>query len=207
MPGLLDRRRQIAEGLLAGSPSEPLDQEALWWRGLLDSYARQPTDVVANAAGVLKRFFDPAEWAAQARSLGNWPDPTSVMSKGILGSSEDIFNMVTNIAPLGIFKGINANLTPAETAMLQKAFQLEQQGMGREAIRQATNPPGGSGGWFRAPLDKKWRIEVDDSAAQYFPPKLSRIESNVAARVSHPNLFAAYPDLETMRFAQDPGMS
>src|SRR5512139_3202813 len=123
---LNDRRGALAYDLLGGEQAlmpPQVDPETAWWQGLAGSYARQPTDPIANAAQVLSRVFSPDEWARQAQSLGNWPDPRSVMNKGILGSNEDWFNFVTNVMPFGFgtMKGINANLSPIETEMLQKA--------------------------------------------------------------------------------------
>jgi hypothetical protein len=201
MDGLLDRRRQMVEGLLGLFSQPPVDPSPganPLFADVFAGYQPPQKDVIGNISSGLARAFSPAEWQRQAASLGQWPDPRSVMSKGLLGSADDIFNMMTNIAPLGIFKGINANLTPAETEMLQKAYALEQQGMGREAIRQATSPPGGSGGWFRAPWDQKWRMEVDDSAARMkqSEEQISRLPANnipLPEIVNHGPFFEAYP--------------
>jgi hypothetical protein len=209
MDGLLDRRRQMVEGLLGLFSQPPVDPSPganPLFADVFAGYQPPQKDVIGNISSGLARAFSPAEWQRQAQSLGQWPDPRSVMSKGLLGSADDIFNMMTNIAPLGIFKGINANLTPAETEMLQKAYALEQQGMGREAIRQATSPPGGSGGWFRAPWDQKWRMEVDDSKSlvNASGPEGARVSNDIPLGVDpsldigpgglleHPELFSAY---------------
>jgi hypothetical protein len=202
MPGLLDRRRELVQGLLAeGLPPEPvtpLDR-------LLQSYKRLWTDtnalqkvgmtnvpIVSDVAGLLGDIQQYRE-QPETRTGLNY----ALSGLGLLPFVPAVF---------GTFKGINANLTPAETEMLQKAFELEQKGLGREAIRQATNPPGGSGGWFRAPWDQKWRMELDDSKAlvNASGPEGARVSNAIPLGVDpsldigpgglleHPELFSAY---------------
>ncbi|MBD5093022.1 MAG: hypothetical protein HDT26_01795, partial [Subdoligranulum sp.] len=57
--------------------------------------------------------------------------------------------------------GENANLNKTERAALNMAKQMEREGETAMDIRWQT-------GWFRG-MDGKWRMEVDDSVAEYFP--------------------------------------
>lgn len=87
------------------------------------------------------------------------------------------------------FVGENANLNAQENAALQQAKQLEQQSINSEDIRKKT-------GWFRG-AEGKWRMEVDDSVAQYHQPN-----GNVATLgevLEHPGLFATHPELKDVK--------
>jgi hypothetical protein len=156
------RRRAIAEGLLGTTlPAGPQMEPEV---GFLEGWAENTGDRL----GFLGSLLDPMTWY---RAIGSMPSPDSPEAKklfrrqgeGLLDVAMDWGVNPLAGGALGIFKGMGANLSDDELRMLQKAFELEQSGASREAIRQATNPPGGSGGWFRAPWDQKWRMEVDDS--------------------------------------------
>jgi hypothetical protein len=202
--GLLeDRRRAIAEGLLGTTlPAGPQMEPEV---GFLEGWAENAGDRL----GFLGSVLDPMTWY---RALGSLPPPDSPEARklfrrqgeGLLDVAMDWGVNPLAGGALGIFKGMGANLSDDELRMLQKAYELEQSGASREAIRQATNPPGGSGGWFRAPWDQKWRMEIDDSVALVNPsgvagarvsndiPYAMDIDYGPGGLLEHPQLAAAY---------------
>lgn len=93
---------------------------------------------------------------------------------------------------VGIFGGRLA--ATADQAKLLQAEQMFRKGSGPNKILEET-------GWFRG-ADGKWRFEIDDSASKLnFDKALpSKAESGVLAdHLSHPELFAAYPELGQVR--------
>jgi hypothetical protein len=90
-----------------------------------------------------------------------------------------------------IFAGIGAKT--ADKAALAKAEQLAAKGADPKAIWRDT-------GWFKGG-DGKWRFEIDDSKAKVlktFKTDAGDEAINLDDAVSHPALYAAYPDAATM---------
>lgn len=81
------------------------------------------------------------------------------------------------------FAGTNAKT--ADMNLLDKAKQMEEQGLDNEQIRKET-------GWFRG-MDGKWRFEIDDSQME-----IAKEISNymrLGELMQHPSLYVSYPDL------------
>lgn len=83
---------------------------------------------------------------------------------------------------LSMFLGPGAKT--ANTAALTKAQAAAAKGAPREQIWSKT-------GWFQGP-DKKWRFEIDDSAATVSPFKM---EDKLPTHLKHDALFNAYPQM------------
>jgi hypothetical protein len=100
---MLDRRRALAEALLGApippAPVDPSPNANGLFQQIFADYRKPPPDYIGGVAQRVKNLagiFDPQEWRRE------WPNPMSVMSKGALGSYEDMFNLVTSFAPLGM---------------------------------------------------------------------------------------------------------
>jgi hypothetical protein len=92
--GLLeDRRRAIAEGLLGTTlPAGPQMEPEV---GFLQAWGENAGDRL----GFLASLLDPMTWY---RAVGSLPPPDSPEARGSLGSLEDMYNLVANVAPFGI---------------------------------------------------------------------------------------------------------
>ncbi len=88
------------------------------------------------------------------------------------------------------FGGKNAKT--ADVGLLQKAENLEKDGVSAEEVRKAT-------GWSRG-LDNKWKFEIDDSKATYKEDKIHLGKAvNLNEVLEHKDLFKAYPDLKKVK--------
>ncbi len=107
------------------------------------------------------------------------------------------------------YVGENANLNENERWLLNQAKKMEaaiglhpdQEAEIRERIRYFTN-------WFRG-VDGKWRMEVDDSRAQFFPDGTARGtavsgEQKVKDFLFHPELERLEPELFELPMRIDP---
>lgn len=83
-------------------------------------------------------------------------------------------------------------VSPQDPIKLLEAEDLERQGLTSEEIRQRT-------GLFRS-MDGKWRMEIDDSEAVYFPDGDAQGKTSgqrtVADYVVHDKLFDIYPEIK-----------
>lgn len=82
----------------------------------------------------------------------------------------------------------------ARTADLKALQEAEQMRMGGKYPASVW----GDTGWFRSPMDSKWRFEIPDNkmALKYMPNKEGeRVFGSVDSLVSHPELKKAYPEL------------
>lgn len=83
-------------------------------------------------------------------------------------------------------------VSPKDPIKLLEAEDLERQGLTSEEIRQRT-------GLFRS-MDGKWRMEIDDSEAVYFPDGDAQGKTSgqrtVADYVVHDKLFDIYPEIK-----------
>lgn len=91
----------------------------------------------------------------------------------------------------GIFGGRLA--ATADQAKLAQAESMFRKGSGPNKILDET-------GWFRG-ADGQWRFEIDDSTSSLTKPALPlQPETGVLSEhLSHPDLFAAYPELEQLQ--------
>lgn len=88
------------------------------------------------------------------------------------------------------FGGKNAKT--ADVGLLQKAENLEKDGVSAEEVRKET-------GWSRG-LDNKWKFEIDDSKAKYKEDKIRLGKAvNLNEVLEHEDLFKAYPDLKKVK--------
>ncbi|MBD5095116.1 MAG: hypothetical protein HDT26_12760 [Subdoligranulum sp.] len=99
--------------------------------------------------------------------------------------------------------GENANLNKTERAALNMAKQMELEGETAMDIRWQT-------GWFRS-MDGKWRMEVDDSVAEYFPNGDAHGAApgqgtKVRDFIRHPQLERLEPDIFNLPMQVDPTM-
>ena len=97
--------------------------------------------------------------------------------------------------------GENANLNKTERAALNMAKQMEMEGETAMDIRWQT-------GWFRG-TDGKWRMEVDDSVAEYFPNGDARGAApgqgtKVRDFIKHPQLERLAPGIFDLPMQIDP---
>lgn len=92
-----------------------------------------------------------------------------------------------------MFLGVKAK--NADHAALSAAQQMEGAGAPREAIRQAT-------GWFKG-SDQKWRFEIDDSPLEF----RNSGAATMGEAIHHPELFANYPEMGSIRFGREEGNS
>lgn len=86
----------------------------------------------------------------------------------------------------------------ADLDALARAQALTAGGAAAQDVFSKTAPKEGARtGWFKG-ADNKWRFEIDDSKAAMNPEGLARLKSGEPVRLadvlSHPDLFAAYPD-------------
>lgn len=80
----------------------------------------------------------------------------------------------------------------ADIGLLQKAENLEKDGVSAEEVRKET-------GWSRG-LDNKWKFEIDDSKAKYKEEKIRLGKAvNLNEVLEHKDLFKAYPDLKKVK--------
>ena len=109
---------------------------------------------------------------------------------------------VPNLGQAGIFGGVGAKT--ADKVALQRAQQMTGEGVPREQIWQQT-------GWFQGP-EGQWRFEIDDSLAQQRFEQMPRqdyagteyMKGDVAQALYHPELGAAYPDMQDIQMAYYP---
>ncbi len=232
MPGLLPDENTWVNAFAGYQPPQGLlPQVPDWLRGASYTPLRAlgtVTDLglmLTNALGLTdpsRQYMGSSDWmidrAADAGLLGRRTGSGSELAGDILGQiampgvSAAEMGAYAKAVPymLGIFGGMGAKT--ADTDALARAFAMEEAGQNREAIRQAT-------GWFRAPWDKKWRFEIDDSAARYrgpivaqqirdqgakgaADPYLMGFQGQSVEMLPHPSLYDAYPELSGMPFQE-----
>lgn len=92
-----------------------------------------------------------------------------------------------------IFGGLNAR--GANKGAWKQAKQLEDEGMQNWQIERET-------GWFKDPVDHKWRFELDDSKAKFLEPDDGLVQramsgdANVSEVFDNPDLYQAYPEIK-----------
>lgn len=100
-------------------------------------------------------------------------------------------NKTTETGALNQFGGERSH--SADLEALQRAAEMEDIGHTPEEIWKET-------GWWRSPLDGKWRYEIDDSKAEFITlPSRGRATGNLIDVLRFPQLFAAYPQLKDVK--------
>jgi Large polyvalent protein associated domain 23 len=99
---------------------------------------------------------------------------------------------------VGVFGGHLA--ATADIDALAAAQSMLKKGLDPKEIYQNT-------GWFKA-SDGNWKNEISDVGAKWREPKVGSYHQNttLGEALDHPDLFAAYPHLEDMKFREVPGM-
>ena len=91
----------------------------------------------------------------------------------------------------------------ADREALARAKAMQEAGRPMDEVWRTT-------GWLRAP-DGKWRSEIDDSGMRLGPMAAAMVRARAGAStlgevIDHEQLFAAYPQLRSMRVEVDPEM-
>ena len=107
-------------------------------------------------------------------------------------------DVAANLDFTGIFGGVRSGKAPMHA--FGKATEMLEAGRPAEDIWKET-------GWFRG-VDNKWRWEIDDSRSQFSGKRLREIKETdllgTAGEVMHhPDLYAAYPNLEKAQVGVD----
>lgn len=96
----------------------------------------------------------------------------------------------------GAIAGVRAATLPK--AAFELAVDAERQGFTAQEIFKST-------GFFKG-ADNKWRFEIDDSSAKYFPENLKGGQKLLSDVLSHKELFDAYPELRHVKVRVDPSL-
>ncbi len=118
-------------------------------------------------------------------------------------------NALTDLMPkdpasqTNLFAGPGAKT--ADLGALQRAQEMQSQGVDRSAIWQQT-------GWFQG-VDGEWRFEIDDSTALLHPSQMAMHphelmpnsrQDDMSKFMTHPELYDAYPDLAQLKTTYNP---
>jgi hypothetical protein len=192
-PGVMDNVRNFAMNALA-----PLFGGDVRAAGdYLSNRTSIPYNQVAPAIEALTPVGDIQE-GIEAKKQYDQGNYLSATGHGLLASLGALGPIGDFAAPLGkaIFAGVGA--ATANKQMLKRAEEMLASGASRDEIWNNT-------GWFQG-ADGKWRFEIDDSESVYKPNQLKDYEhqgrpykaGELGWAVTHPELFAAYPDLSTI---------
>lgn len=98
------------------------------------------------------------------------------------------------------FAGVRSAGIKGKLADLGHAQVLESNGVHPDEIWNKTG--------FARGADSRWRYEIDDSQAKFFPENLEKVRSvaYLSDVYSHPELFKAYPELKYIRVQKDPDL-
>lgn len=116
--------------------------------------------------------------------------PLVTITEGDIGEA---MNVGMGAGPASI-AGVRAATLPK--AAYELAVDAEKQGFSPQEIFKST-------GFFKG-ADDKWRFEIDDSTAKYFPEKLKGGQKLLSDVLSHKELFEAYPDLKFVKVREAP---
>lgn len=99
---------------------------------------------------------------------------------------------------LGSFAGVKSKAIKDKLADLGHAQVLEANAIHPDDIFTTT-------GFFRG-ADSRWRYEIDDSKAKFFPENLTKRggQAYLSDVYAHPELYKAYPDLKYVHVIVDP---
>jgi hypothetical protein len=107
-------------------------------------------------------------------------------------------DVASNLDFTGTFGGVHSGKAPMHD--FGKATEMRAAGRPAEEIWKET-------GWFKG-VDDKWRWEIDDSRSMLYFGKIKEIAetdllSNAGTVLRHPDLYAAYPNLEKAQVGVD----
>jgi len=128
--------------------------------------------------------------APMAPAAARMAPPAARQAGRIAESAIDPIYQAMPSNAVGMFGGKLAKT--ADTAALARAEDMAAKGLPREQIWSDT-------GWFQG-KDGKWRFEIDDSGAAARGADTSR---NLGDALNHPDLYAAYPGMERVKFKPD----
>ncbi len=178
------------------------------------SLARALDQAGETAASMFPRMDEGTPLAYdEAGNLVGGYDPAGQISKAVgwlmpSGSLAEAFDTGKGIARgvVKTFGGIGAKT--ADKAALSAAEALEQAGTPMAEVWKQT-------GWFRAPWDKKWRFEIDDSKSKGITAATlkrkdhreffdedgipSEYRTKMSDALKHPVLYEVYPNIEKSR--------
>ena len=148
--------------------------------------------------GVIRRLLDAikelinkikAKFSSKHSQMQDLQKTSDLLEKMLAEASENTEND-TGSETRYSFGGKNAKT--AYVGLLQKAENLEKDGVSAEEVRKET-------GWSRG-LDNKWKFEIDDSKAKYKEEKIRLGKAvNLNEVLEHEDLFKAYPDLKKVK--------
>lgn len=119
--------------------------------------------------------------------------------KTLSEGSEESIKTATDIVMsfgAGTIAGTKSAALMAGKTPFTLATTAERQGFSADEIFKST-------GFFKG-ADGKWRYEIDDSAASYFPENLKGGQKFLSDILSHKELFDAYPQLKTVKVREAP---
>ena len=148
--------------------------------------------------GVIRRLLDAikelinkikAKFSSKHSQMQDLQKTSDLLEKMLAEASENT-ESDTGSETRYSFGGKNAKT--AYVGLLQKAENLEKDGVSAEEVRKET-------GWSRG-LDNKWKFEIDDSKAKYKEEKIRLGKAvNLNEVLEHEDLFKAYPDLKKVK--------
>lgn len=145
---------------------------------------RRLLDAIKGLINKIKAKFSSKH--SQMQDLQKTHDLLENMLKEVAENTESDTGSETRYS----FGGKNAKT--ADVGLLQKAENLEKDGVSAEEVRKET-------GWSRG-LDNKWKFEIDDSKAKYKEDKIHLGKAvNLNEVLEHKDLFKAYPDLKKVK--------
>lgn len=131
----------------------------------------------------------------EVKSTSKEDTPVVATAAGGVKITEGDVQQATNLAGsfMGTMAGVRAATLPKPAYEL--ATQAEAQGFSADDIFKST-------GFFKG-ADNKWRFEIDDSTAKYFPENLKGGQKLLSDVLSHKELFEAYPELRHVKIREE----
>lgn len=172
--------------------------------GALKSEPGTPVAPEQNSSPEAFKGLD-VDWSKMNQPLGELkgtaPEDTPIAFKTaspLVNIREGEINQAIEMA--GNLGGTIAGVKSATAFKLpfELASTAEKQGFSADEIFKST-------GFFKG-ADGKWRYEIDDSAASYFPDRLKGGQKLLSDVLSHKELFDAYPDLKYVKVRIDPSL-
>lgn len=180
----------MTDGNVVQMMSELKQQDKNLWQKICDWFKDLVTDLKAllDAYKDVKPDSNEGKMVAQMQDVivmleYFYADALADASGNYQAASEVQKNTVQEGSVKYSFAGANSENT--DHSALDRAKEMQVQGMDNETIRQET-------GWFRG-MDGKWRYEIDDSKME-IAENLSNY-MRLGDMMQHEGLYAAYPDL------------
>jgi hypothetical protein len=162
------------------------DSPARYAGGVAGSLYKNFVQEPINSFGLLSDSVDKAQAGQPINLTEDIQQP--LMDWGMVAAPVGLMSMPSN--SLGIFAGKMAKTADREA--LSRAEGMLAQGADMPTIWKET-------GWGMAP-DGAWRFEIPDNAmAKAAPEWMDEIGGKADGYFSHPDLFAAYPDVGNVR--------